>query len=239
MLGARGRPGAGRPRPGGLEARRRRRARSVRGGPAAGRGRGRRRGRRPGAQHPRACSARARALRAQPGAVRAASPIPSIRIAALNNLARARAAEGELEPAAELVREALELVAAQGDRHREAALRNNLADTLHRAGRDDEAMEELKRAVAIFAEVGGHEDEPSRACGGSWNGDSISLRGIRSEPTGRLRSGAWTSAGMRSALRMSSGAELHLRHDNNPEAVRLTGVAMHGDIVRDSPSGRR
>jgi Tetratricopeptide repeat len=51
-------------------------------------------------------------------------------------------------------------VAAQGDRHREAALRNNLADTLHRAGRDDEAMEELKRAVAIFAEVGGHEDEP-------------------------------------------------------------------------------
>jgi hypothetical protein len=51
-------------------------------------------------------------------------------------------------------------LAAQGDRHRKAALRNNLADTLHRAGRDDEAMEELKRAVAIFAEVGGHEEEP-------------------------------------------------------------------------------
>ena len=85
---------------------------------------------------------------------------PSIRIAALNNLARARAGAGDLEPAAALVREALDLVAAQGDRHREAALRNNLADTLHRAGRDDEAMEELKRAVAIFAEVGGHEEEP-------------------------------------------------------------------------------
>ena len=85
---------------------------------------------------------------------------PSIRIAALNNLARARFAAGDLEPAAALVREALALVAAQGDRHREAALRNNLADTLHRAGRDDEAMEELKRAVAIFAEVGGHDDEP-------------------------------------------------------------------------------
>jgi DNA-binding SARP family transcriptional activator len=85
---------------------------------------------------------------------------PSIRIAALNNLARARAAEGRLGPAAELVAEALDLVVAQGDRHREAALRNNLADTLHRAGRDDEAMEELKRAVAIFAEVGAHEDEP-------------------------------------------------------------------------------
>lgn len=87
-------------------------------------------------------------------------PDPSIRIAALNNLARARAADGDLDPAAGLVREALALVAAQGDRHREAALRNNLADTLHRAGREDEAMEELKRAVAIFAEVGGHEDEP-------------------------------------------------------------------------------
>ncbi len=87
-------------------------------------------------------------------------PDPSIRIAGLNNLARARAAAGELEPAAELVRAALQLVEAQGDRHREAALRNNLADTLHRAGRDDEAMEELKRAVAIFAEVGAHEDEP-------------------------------------------------------------------------------
>jgi tetratricopeptide (TPR) repeat protein len=87
-------------------------------------------------------------------------PDPSIRIAALNNLARARAAAGQLDTAAELVRQALALVAAQGDRHREAALRSNLADTLHRAGRKDEAMEELKRAVAIFAEVGGHEDEP-------------------------------------------------------------------------------
>ena len=58
------------------------------------------------------------------------------------------------------MREALEPVAAQGDRHREAALRNNLADTLHRAGRGEDAMEELKRAVATFAEVGGHDDEP-------------------------------------------------------------------------------
>jgi DNA-binding SARP family transcriptional activator len=85
---------------------------------------------------------------------------PSIRIAALNNLARVRAAEGDLDGAAGLVREALDLCAAQGDRHREAALRNNLADTLHRAGRDEEAMGELKRAVAIFAEVGGHDGEP-------------------------------------------------------------------------------
>ena len=41
-----------------------------------------------------------------------------------------------------------------GDRHREAALRNNLADLLHTSGRGDEAMDELKLAVAIFAEIG-------------------------------------------------------------------------------------
>ena len=43
---------------------------------------------------------------------------------------------------------------AQGDRHREAALRGNLADLLHDAGHPEDAMGELKRAVAVFAEVG-------------------------------------------------------------------------------------
>ena len=86
---------------------------------------------------------------------------PSIRIAALNNLARARARRGRPRARRRArSRGARPWSPPQGDRHREAALRNNLADTLHRAGRDDEAMEELKRAVAIFAEVGGHEDEP-------------------------------------------------------------------------------
>ena len=51
------------------------------------------------------------------------------------------------------------LCAAQGDRHREAALRNNLADQLHAVGESDEAMEELKRAVAIFAEIGADAGE--------------------------------------------------------------------------------
>ena len=60
----------------------------------------------------------------------------------------------------ELTRTALELCAAQGDRHREAALRNNLADLLHAAGRAEEAMGELKRAVTLFAEVGGGEPQP-------------------------------------------------------------------------------
>ena len=41
-----------------------------------------------------------------------------------------------------------------GDRHREAALRDQLAQVLHGLGRHDEAMEELKRAVAIFADIG-------------------------------------------------------------------------------------
>ena len=42
-----------------------------------------------------------------------------------------------------------------GDRHREAALRNNLTDLL-RAERtqDAGAIDELKQAVAIFAEIG-------------------------------------------------------------------------------------
>ena len=41
-----------------------------------------------------------------------------------------------------------------GDRHREAALRDQLAQVLHGLGRHDEAMDELKRAVAIFADIG-------------------------------------------------------------------------------------
>jgi len=49
---------------------------------------------------------------------------------------------------------ALELCARLGDRHREAALRNNLADLCHAAGREDESMAHLKRAVEIFAELG-------------------------------------------------------------------------------------
>lgn len=80
---------------------------------------------------------------------------PDARIAALNNLALARAEDEEVEEATTLVQEALTLCAAQGDRHRQAALHNNLADLLHAAGRREDSMEHLIRAVAIFAEVGG------------------------------------------------------------------------------------
>jgi tetratricopeptide (TPR) repeat protein len=79
---------------------------------------------------------------------------PSVRIAALNNLALDYASAGELVTAEGLTREALELCIAQGDRHHEAALRNNLADVLHRAGKSDGAMAELKLAATAFAAIG-------------------------------------------------------------------------------------
>jgi len=88
----------------------------------------------------------------------ARQPDPSVRIAALNNLALDHAACGELDQAEALTRQALELCVARGDRHHEAALRNNLADVLHRAGRNEGAIEELKRAVTAFAAIGSEGD---------------------------------------------------------------------------------
>ena len=85
-------------------------------------------------------------------------PHPGIHIAALNNLARDHATAGDLARAEELLTEALGECAGEGDLHHEAALRNNLADVLHRAGASDEAMAELKLAVTAFAAIGG-EDE--------------------------------------------------------------------------------
>jgi predicted ATPase/DNA-binding SARP family transcriptional activator len=79
---------------------------------------------------------------------------PDIRVAALNNLALAYGAGGEIVRAIELTQTALELCQTQGDRHRQAALHNNLADLLHHAGQTESAMEHLKQAVAIFAEIG-------------------------------------------------------------------------------------
>jgi DNA-binding SARP family transcriptional activator/Tfp pilus assembly protein PilF len=89
----------------------------------------------------------------------AASADPGPRIAALNSLALVHADVGHRDRAVELTRDALVLCERQGDRHRQAALENNLADLLRADGRSEEAMEHLKRAVAIFAEVGGQPDE--------------------------------------------------------------------------------
>ena len=79
---------------------------------------------------------------------------PAARVAAANALARIERTSGDLGRAEALVVEALEVCVAIGDRHREAALRDLLAQVLHEAGRADDAMEQLKRAVAIFADIG-------------------------------------------------------------------------------------
>ena len=56
--------------------------------------------------------------------------------------------------------EALAMARETGERHLEAALENNLADTLEAAGRRDEAMEHLKLAAAAFADIAAVSDEP-------------------------------------------------------------------------------
>ncbi len=84
---------------------------------------------------------------------------PGVRIATLNTLALLESDRGSLEAAETLMREALARCERQGDRHRQAALENNLADLLHAQGREAESMEHLKRAVALFAEIGGRPGE--------------------------------------------------------------------------------
>ena len=83
---------------------------------------------------------------------------PDARVAALNNLALARGSGEETTEAIELAGAALDLCVTLGDRHREAALHNNLADLLHAAGREEESMTHLRRAVEIFAEIGERDE---------------------------------------------------------------------------------
>jgi predicted ATPase len=80
------------------------------------------------------------------------------RIAALNNLALAKS-EDEPAEAEPLLRAALELCIVYGDHHREAALRNNLADLLRILGDVDESMTQLKQAVSTFAEIGADRED--------------------------------------------------------------------------------
>lgn len=77
----------------------------------------------------------------------------SMRVAALNNLALACRARGENARAIELTERALALCIVQGDRHREAALHNNLADLFHEAGRTGESMSQLESAALIYSEI--------------------------------------------------------------------------------------
>ncbi len=85
-------------------------------------------------------------------------PDPSLRVAALNNLALALGRDGHADRAIPLAEEALALCVRLGDRHREAALHNNLADLLKAAGRQSESMRHLKRAVTLFAEIGAPQE---------------------------------------------------------------------------------
>ncbi len=87
-------------------------------------------------------------------ALASAEHVEEARIASLNNLALLAVAAGDPARAVETARAALDAAVTIGDRHREAAIRNNLADALHAAGRRDESLDELKQAVTIFAEVG-------------------------------------------------------------------------------------
>jgi len=79
----------------------------------------------------------------------------SVRIAVLNNLALAHLRSGHLDRALTCARDALEQSETLGDRHRQAALHNNLADVLQALGKHEEAMRHLKRSAALFCEIGG------------------------------------------------------------------------------------
>jgi DNA-binding SARP family transcriptional activator/tetratricopeptide (TPR) repeat protein len=93
-------------------------------------------------------------------ALAADDPDPTAWIAAMTALALTLAAAGSVDQAVATAEAALEACRRIGDRHLEAAVENHLADMLHDAGRPDDSMDHLKRAVAIFAEIG--EGAPER-----------------------------------------------------------------------------
>ncbi len=101
----------------------------------------------------------ARASLEQSLALAATDPDAGAAIAARNALALVEAAAGDRVTAISLLEAALDECRRTGERHLEAAVENSLADQLHAVGRIDESMAHLKRAVAIFAEVGGNPGE--------------------------------------------------------------------------------
>jgi tetratricopeptide (TPR) repeat protein len=87
-------------------------------------------------------------------------PDPTASIAALTALALALAADGSVDEGVAMAMTAVDACRRIGDRHLEAAVENHLADMLHEAGRSDDSMVHLKRAVALFAEIGEVAVEP-------------------------------------------------------------------------------
>ncbi len=78
--------------------------------------------------------------------------------AVANDQGLALAACGQMEAAIAAGRRSVASCIAVGDRHAEAAARNNLADHFRRVGQDEEAIEEVTRGVAIMAEIGIEDD---------------------------------------------------------------------------------
>jgi DNA-binding SARP family transcriptional activator/tetratricopeptide (TPR) repeat protein len=93
-------------------------------------------------------------------AVAATDEDPTARIAGLTGLALAEAAAGDVDAGVRQGYAAVELCREIGDRHLEGAVENHLADILHAAGRDEDAMDHLRLAVEAFAEIGGDPADP-------------------------------------------------------------------------------
>ena len=87
------------------------------------------------------------------------APTTAAAIAAGNALALVEASAGDRDAAIALLETAREAARLTGELHLEAAVENNLADQLHAAGHPDEAMVHLKRAVTLFADIGGRPGE--------------------------------------------------------------------------------
>lgn len=87
-------------------------------------------------------------------------PDPTAGIAAQVGLAMAEGALGHLDAMLEHGENALSSCRRVGDRHLEAAVENHIADLFHAGGREDAALDHLRRSVEAFAEVGGSPADP-------------------------------------------------------------------------------
>lgn len=86
-------------------------------------------------------------------ALELAAEDPIARMGVLNALAHNLAQSGQDTEPVHLVREALDIAARIGDRHRRGALFNHLADLHHRAGRRADAEAAVTESVKLLVEV--------------------------------------------------------------------------------------
>lgn len=82
------------------------------------------------------------------------------RMAALNNKAHVLEESGDRDGAVELVLKAIEIAERTGHRHREATLRDFLADLYHRLGSSELSRNAQTAAMKLFAELGTGNMEP-------------------------------------------------------------------------------